>query len=147
MKSRYTIVLIEHDMDAVFRLGGPRQRSRLWAHHRHRPPAACAPIRRSAPPIWARRRPDAERSKLQAAYGDSQVLFGISFEVAAGEVVTLLGRNGMGKTTTVHSVMGLVRSKAGTVAFDGRPLRGLPPYQVAQSGIGLVPEGRQSSRP
>jgi branched-chain amino acid transport system ATP-binding protein len=82
-------------------------------------------------------------SKLQTAYGDSQVLFDISFEVAAGEVVTLLGRNGMGKTTTINSVMGLVRSKAGTVAFEGRPLRGLPPYRVAQCGIGLVPEGRQ----
>ncbi len=82
-------------------------------------------------------------SKLQTAYGDSQVLFDISFEVAAGEVVTLLGRNGMGKTTTINSVMGLVRSKAGTVAFEGRALRGLPPYRVAQCGIGLVPEGRQ----
>jgi branched-chain amino acid transport system ATP-binding protein len=82
-------------------------------------------------------------SQLQTSYGDSQVLFDISFEVAAGEVVTLLGRNGMGKTTTIASVMGLVRSKAGTVTFEGRPLRGLPPFRVAQCGIGLVPEGRQ----
>ncbi|HEV2560027.1 MAG TPA: ABC transporter ATP-binding protein [Microvirga sp.] len=82
-------------------------------------------------------------SGLQTAYGDSQVLFDISFEVGAGEVVTLLGRNGMGKTTTIGSIMGLVRSKAGAISFEGRPLRGLAPYRVAQCGIGLVPEGRQ----
>ena len=80
---------------------------------------------------------------LQTAYGDSQVLFDVSFEIGAGEVVTLLGRNGMGKTTTVNSIMGLVRPRAGTVSFDGRPIRGLPSFRIAQCGIGLVPEGRQ----
>ena len=80
---------------------------------------------------------------LAAAYGRSQVLFGVSFEVRAGEVVTLLGRNGMGKTTTVRSVMGMVRAHAGTIRFGDRQMRGLPSYRVAQSGIGLVPEGRQ----
>ena len=82
-------------------------------------------------------------SHLQSAYGDSQVLFDVSFTVGAGEVVTLLGRNGMGKTTTVSSIMGLVRPRGGEVAFEGRPLTGLPPYRIAQCGIGLVPEGRQ----
>ena len=80
---------------------------------------------------------------LEAGYGQSQVLFDISFEVGAGEVVTLLGRNGMGKTTTILSFMGLVRPRAGSVIFADRPIFGLPPYKVAQCGIGLVPEGRQ----
>jgi branched-chain amino acid transport system ATP-binding protein len=80
---------------------------------------------------------------LQSAYGDSQVLFDVSFSVGAGEVVTLLGRNGMGKTTTVSSIMGLVRPRGGEVTFEGRRLDGLPPYRIAQCGIGLVPEGRQ----
>ncbi len=73
----------------------------------------------------------------------SQVLFGVSFGVRAGEVATLLGRNGMGKTTTVRSIMGMVPIRGGTIAFEGKPLHGLPSYRVAQAGLGLVPEGRQ----
>src|SRR5206468_13132755 len=80
---------------------------------------------------------------LETAYGVSQVLFGVSFAVAPGQVVTLLGRNGMGKTTTVRSIMGIARPKAGAIHFEGRPIHGLPSYRVAQAGIGLVPEGRQ----
>jgi len=80
---------------------------------------------------------------LATAYGQSQVLFGVSFGVGAGEVATLLGRNGMGKTTTVRSVMGMVRPRGGTIVFEGKPLHGLPSYRVAQAGLGLVPEGRQ----
>lgn len=82
-------------------------------------------------------------ANLQASYGAAQVLFDISFEIGAGEVVTLLGRNGMGKTTTVKSIMGLVRPQGGSIRFDGAALHTLPPYRVAQAGIGLVPEGRQ----
>ncbi len=81
---------------------------------------------------------------LETAYGVSQVLFGVSFRVGAGEVVTLLGRNGMGKTTTVRSIMGIVPPRAGAVHFDGRAIHGLPSYRVAQIGLGLVPEGRQT---
>jgi branched-chain amino acid transport system ATP-binding protein len=80
---------------------------------------------------------------LETAYGLSQVLFGVDLRVDAGEVVTLLGRNGMGKTTTVRSIMGIVPPRTGTVAFDGRSLRGMPSFRVAQAGLGLVPEGRQ----
>jgi branched-chain amino acid transport system ATP-binding protein len=80
---------------------------------------------------------------LETAYGLQQVLFGVSLEIAAGEVVTLLGRNGMGKTTTVLSVMGVVRPKGGRVTMQGKPIAGLPSYRVAQAGLGLVPEGRQ----
>jgi branched-chain amino acid transport system ATP-binding protein len=81
--------------------------------------------------------------QLQAAYGAAQVLFDVSLEIGPGEVVTLLGRNGMGKTTTVRSIMGLLRPRGGEVWFDGGPVTGFPPYRVAQRGIGLVPEGRQ----
>jgi branched-chain amino acid transport system ATP-binding protein len=80
---------------------------------------------------------------LETAYGVSQVLFGVSFRVDEGQVVTLLGRNGMGKSTTIRSIMGIVRAKSGTITFDGKSLGGLPSYRVAQSGLGLVPEGRQ----
>jgi branched-chain amino acid transport system ATP-binding protein len=80
---------------------------------------------------------------IETSYGSSQVLFGMSLEVGAGEVVTLMGRNGMGKTTTIRSIMGLVPSQAGSISFEGRPLLGLASYEVAQAGIGLVPEGRQ----
>jgi branched-chain amino acid transport system ATP-binding protein len=82
-------------------------------------------------------------ANLQASYDAAKVLFDISFSVDAGEVVTLLGRNGMGKTTTVNAIMGLLPSTGGSVTFDGRRLNGLPPYRIAQCGIGLVPEGRQ----
>jgi branched-chain amino acid transport system ATP-binding protein len=80
---------------------------------------------------------------LEASYGASQILFGVDLDIAAGEVVTLLGRNGMGKTTTVRSVMGLTPARAGSVRFLGGEIRGLPSYKIAQLGIGLVPEGRQ----
>ena len=80
---------------------------------------------------------------LQAAYGSSQVLFDVSFGVAPGEVTTLLGRNGMGKTTTVKSIFGLVGAKEGSIRFEGKPLLGAPSYKIAQAGLGLVPEGRQ----
>ncbi len=80
---------------------------------------------------------------LEAAYGQAQVLFGMGFHISEGEVVTLMGRNGMGKTTTIRAVMGLVAPSAGTVQIKGRDLTGAAPYKIAQAGIGLVPEGRQ----
>jgi len=80
---------------------------------------------------------------LETAYGRSQVLFGLELAVRQGEVVTLLGRNGMGKTTTVRSLMGIVRPKGGTIHFEGRALHKLASYRIAQAGLGLVPEGRQ----
>jgi branched-chain amino acid transport system ATP-binding protein len=80
---------------------------------------------------------------IVAGYGESQVLNGISFGVGAAQVVTLLGRNGMGKTTTVRAIMGLIRPSAGHIRFDGAEITGAAPYRIAQRGIGLVPEGRQ----
>jgi branched-chain amino acid transport system ATP-binding protein len=80
---------------------------------------------------------------VETCYGLSQVLFGISLAIAPGEMVTLMGRNGMGKTTTVRSIMGLTPARAGCIRFLGEDIRGLPPYRVAKLGLGLVPEGRQ----
>ena len=80
---------------------------------------------------------------IETGYGLSQVLFGMSLTIAPGEMVTLMGRNGMGKTTTVRSIMGLTPARAGAIRFAGEDIRGLPAYKVAKLGIGLVPEGRQ----
>ncbi|MGE0659076.1 MAG: ABC transporter ATP-binding protein [Reyranellaceae bacterium] len=80
---------------------------------------------------------------LESFYGASQALFGMELAVDAGEVVTLMGRNGMGKTTTVHSILGMVAVRAGEIEFDGRRIEKLPSFRIAQLGIGLVPEGRQ----
>jgi len=81
--------------------------------------------------------------ELAAGYGHARVLFGLSFEARAGEVVSLIGRNGMGKTTTIRAIMGLTRPTGGEIAFAGRPLAGLAPNVIARLGIGLVPEGRR----
>jgi len=80
---------------------------------------------------------------VETCYGLSQVLFGVSLGIAPGEMVTLMGRNGMGKTTTVRSIMGLTPARNGQIRFAGHEIRALPPYRIAKLGIGLVPEGRQ----
>ncbi|HKX39776.1 MAG TPA: ABC transporter ATP-binding protein, partial [Burkholderiaceae bacterium] len=80
---------------------------------------------------------------LQAGYGRAQVLFGVSFDVRPGEVVTLLGRNGMGRSTTVKCLFGLLASSAGEIEIGGVRTRGLPPHRIARLGLALVPEGRQ----
>jgi branched-chain amino acid transport system ATP-binding protein len=79
---------------------------------------------------------------LRTSYGQSQVLFGVDIEVRRGEVVTLLGRNGMGKTTIIRSIMGMTPPQGGSITFEGRELRGLASFRIAQLGLGLVPEGR-----
>ena len=84
-----------------------------------------------------------EVDALEAGYGDGRVLFGVDLAVGAGEVVTLLGRNGMGKTTTLSTITGTLRAQGGSVRFDGAPIQHLPPYRIARLGLGLVPEGRQ----
>ena len=80
---------------------------------------------------------------LKAFYGRSQALFGMELSVGAGEVVTLMGRNGMGKTTTVHAIMGVLAERRGSIEFDGRRIDQLPSFRIARLGLGLVPEGRQ----
>ncbi|MFY9836558.1 MAG: ABC transporter ATP-binding protein [Xanthobacteraceae bacterium] len=84
-----------------------------------------------------------ELRDIETSYGLSRVLFGLSLTIARGEMVSLLGRNGMGKTTTVRSIMGLTPAAAGSIRFAGEEIRGLPAYRIAIRGIGLVPEGRQ----
>ncbi len=81
--------------------------------------------------------------QIETFYGSSQALFGVSLEVHAGEVVTLLGRNGMGKSTTIKSIMGLTQVSRGRITFNDVEIQHLPSYQVARKGLGLVPEGRQ----
>jgi branched-chain amino acid transport system ATP-binding protein len=80
---------------------------------------------------------------IETCYGLSQVLFGLSLQVGSGEMVAMMGRNGMGKTTTIRSILGLTPARAGTIRFAGREVRKLASFRIAQLGIGLVPEGRQ----
>jgi branched-chain amino acid transport system ATP-binding protein len=84
-----------------------------------------------------------ELQGIETAYGSSQVLFGVSLAVQPGECITLIGRNGMGKTTTVKSIMGLLQPRAGAVRMDGQTISGQASWRAARTGLGLVPEGRQ----
>jgi branched-chain amino acid transport system ATP-binding protein len=104
----------------------------------------CAPIRECGRRILdiSERTMLLDVSDLTAAYGSSQVLFGVSFSIAPGQVVTLLGRNGMGKTTTVRVLSGLLPATAGTIMLAGERIDRLPPYRITRLGLGLVPEGR-----
>src|SRR5438046_9839703 len=84
-----------------------------------------------------------EVQEIETCYGLSQVLFGMSLQVRSGEMVALMGRNGMGKTTTIRSIMGLTPARAGRIRFADREVRALASFRIAQLGIGLVPDGRQ----
>ena len=81
---------------------------------------------------------------IEAGYGGATVLRGVEFDLGEGEALALIGRNGMGKTTTVRALFGLLPLDAGRIVFQSRALNGLPPYAIAQAGLGLVPEGRQA---
>ncbi|MBZ7924564.1 ABC transporter ATP-binding protein [Ensifer adhaerens] len=84
-----------------------------------------------------------ELKGLETFYGASQALFGVNLDVREGEVVALMGRNGMGKTTTINSILGLVRPRSGAISFAGKTISGLRPHRIARLGLGLVPEGRR----
>ncbi|KAA9025778.1 ABC transporter ATP-binding protein [Niallia endozanthoxylica] len=84
-----------------------------------------------------------ELKSVHSYYGESHVLHGINLEVQKGKVVTLLGRNGMGKTTTIHSIIGFVRKKQGEILLEGENIAGLESHQIARKGIGIVPQGRR----
>ena len=94
-------------------------------------------------PIWVSMKSLLQIENLQAAYGRSQVLFGVNLEVYSGTVVSLLGRNGMGKTTTIRSLLGITQASSGRVRFCGQEVQQWPAYRISRLGIGLVPEGRQ----
>ena len=93
--------------------------------------------------IWVSMKSLLQIEDLQAAYGRSQVLFGVNLEVQSGTVVSLLGRNGMGKTTTIRSILGMTPASSGKVRFSGQEVQQWPTYRISRLGIGLVPEGRQ----
>src|ERR1700680_766286 len=84
-----------------------------------------------------------EVENIETCYGLSQVLFGLSLQVRTGEMVAMMGRNGVGKNTTIRSIRGLTPARAGAIRFAGHDVRKLPSFRIAQLGIGLVPEGRQ----
>ena len=84
-----------------------------------------------------------ELNQVETFYGSSQALFGIDLQVGKGEVVALMGRNGMGKTTSIRSVFGLTPLRRGKISFMGRDISAMPPYRIARLGLGLVPEGRR----
>ena len=94
-------------------------------------------------PIWVSMKSLLQIENLQAAYGRSHVLFGVNLEVYSGTVVSLLGRNGMGKTTTIRSLFGIIQASSGRVRFSGQEVQQWPAYRISRLGIGLVPEGRQ----
>ena len=94
-------------------------------------------------PIWVSMKSLLQIENLQAAYGRSQVLFGVNLEIYSGTVVSLLGRNGMGKTTTIRSLLGITQASSGRVLFSGQEVQQWPAYRISRLGIGLVPEGRQ----
>src|ERR1700756_5495468 len=128
---------------------------RSWSMAVSSPPARLTPFARtmrasapiSATSMWwcamLDSAPLLEVEGLETCYGLSQVLFGLSLSVRSGEMVALMGRNGMGKTTTIRSILGLTPPRAGTVRLGGKEVRGLAAFRIAQLGIGLVPEGRQ----
>src|SRR5262245_22046518 len=110
-------------------------------------PLSFAPTPRCATPIWVSNRWFSmveprllELVDVETRYGLSQVVFGITLVIAPGEMLTLMGRNGMGKTTTVRSIMGLTTPIAGSIRYADREIRGQPPHRIARLGIGLVPE-------
>ncbi|KSV92819.1 ABC transporter ATP-binding protein [Sinorhizobium sp. GL28] len=84
-----------------------------------------------------------ELKGLETFYGASQALFGVNLDVREGEVVALMGRNGMGKTTTINSILGLVQPRSGAISFAGKAISGMRPHRIARLGLGLVPEGRR----
>jgi branched-chain amino acid transport system ATP-binding protein len=162
LRGQVTVLLVEHDMDVVFSVadritvlvdgrvlasGSPEEvRTNPEVHRAYlgetRPRDAVSSLASGTHAV-AGGEPLLRVEGLQASYGPSQVLFGVDLEVPAGRIVTLLGRNGMGKTTTVRAILGLLPPRTGRVVFCGEEIQGRPPESIASAGIALVPEGRQ----
>src|SRR5512132_3776397 len=115
----------------------------MAASSRQGRPTRSAPTTRSSTPTSGGKPVLLAVEDLHAHYGKSHILHGVSLEVDAGETVCLLGRNGVGKSTTLKSVMGLVAPSRGSVSFKGAPIAGLPAYRIARLGLGYVPEERR----
>jgi ABC-type branched-subunit amino acid transport system ATPase component len=162
LRGQVTVLLVEHDMDVVFSVadritvlvdgrvlasGSPEEvRTNPEVHRAYlgeTRPRDAVPSLASGTHAVAGGEPLLRVEGLQASYGPSQVLFGVDLEVPAGRIVTLLGRNGMGKTTTVRAILGLLPPRTGRVVFCGEEIQGRPPESIASAGIALVPEGRQ----
>eukprot|EP01037_Dinobryon_pediforme_P012469 gene12469-12557_t len=129
LKPAHAMMLVEHDMDAVFALA-----DRLTVMVNGEVIAHGTPPEMTTPWIDAK--------GIHTFYGSSHILHGIDFTVGQGETIGLMGRNGMGKSTLLKSLMGLVKPRSGSVAVAGRDMTGKPPYEVARLGIAYVPEGR-----
>ena len=143
---RSPILMIEHDMNVVFTRRRPHHRASITARcWRRGTPAeiqAEQPRPRSLSRHGARDALMLELDNVNAYYGDSHVLRGVSLTVAEGEVVCLLGRNGAGKTTTILTTMGYLKPRPGRITYRGRDIAALPPYAIARLGVGFVPQER-----
>ena len=134
----------QHEGSPVNAPGRPGRECRNAQHEGSRVNARGLPVDDGRSAVHPGRRATALLAvdAIETCYGTSQALFGVSLDVPEGGVVALLGRNGMGKTTTVRSIMGLRPPRCGRIRFAGREIQALPPFRIAQAGIGLVPEGR-----
>ena len=140
--SRVTALLVEHDMEVVFRLAHKITVLHRGAVIADGPPEAVKADARRAAGLPRGHRLMLSIQNLNTHYGASHVLQGVDLELARGRIAAVLGRNGVGKTTTVKTIMGLVQATSGTVALEGRPITAWPPHRVARAGVAYVPEGR-----
>ncbi len=141
-----TLVIVEHDMDAIFEFAethhGACTRAGCWPTARRTRSSATRRCRTPISEGCGTSMSLLEVDGINSFYGDSHILFDVSLRVEQNEVVALLGRNGAGKTTTLRTIMGVMAPGSGSIRLDGKPIHGLPPYEIARMGMQLVPEER-----